>query len=239
LDQQKISITASEMLAMTSPDVKISDEQQKQLELLVENLPWFTCGQLLLLKGMKQRRHPLFGARLPFVSLYATSRGRLYDFLQQVNDDLQEQPVAAPAIAAPVAAATDIAAADSFEVMPADPVCEKVVKVQPEPSEPPLAAPQPPLTVRYEELINNFLVAQPQRIGYPNANETETTTLIFNELAQDLVSETLADIYLAQGLLVKAKQVYTKLSLLYPEKKAYFAARFAAASQPQRATVSS
>lgn len=41
---------------------------------------------------------------------------------------------------------------------------------------------------------------------------------------EDLVSETLAKIYRMQGNLIKARSSYQKLSLLFPEKMAYFAA---------------
>jgi hypothetical protein len=41
---------------------------------------------------------------------------------------------------------------------------------------------------------------------------------------EDLVSETLAGIYRHQGNTMKARSMYEKLSLLFPEKKAYFAA---------------
>ena len=40
----------------------------------------------------------------------------------------------------------------------------------------------------------------------------------------DLCTETLAQIYAEQGYLSEAKQIYSKLSLLYPEKSVYFAA---------------
>jgi uncharacterized protein (DUF2164 family) len=59
------------------------------------------------------------------------------------------------------------------------------------------------------------------------AEEGEVTQEIVVEAAlddeDDMVSEELAEIYLAQGLKDMAKETYRKLSLLNPEKSIYFA----------------
>lgn len=53
---------------------------------------------------------------------------------------------------------------------------------------------------------------QPQETGTPRREES-----------MDIVSETLAQIFIDQGYTEQAKDIYTKLSLQSPEKSAYFA----------------
>ena len=75
-----------------------------------------------------------------------------------------------------------------------------------------------------EDIIDKFLRADSHRIV---AEEGEVTQEIVVEAAfddeDDMVSEELAEIYLAQGLKDMAKETYRKLSLLNPEKSIYFA----------------
>ena len=78
--------------------------------------------------------------------------------------------------------------------------------------------------VTADDIIDRFLRADNLRIV---AEEGEADGDIVTEAAfdadDDLASEELAEIYLAQGLKDMAKETYRKLSLLNPEKSVYFA----------------
>lgn len=218
-------MTASELQKITHPEEEISAEQMAVVEELVDCLPWFSCGQLLLLKAMKQRHHPFFDTRLAFASLYATDRDRLYSYLQHVKSGVAAVEETPPSqhTAVPVAD-------DGFELMDSDEMCEVVVEA-------PTRLPEEKLQRREQhlQLIDKFLSTEIPAKIVPRANvSSEDMARQSVKEPTDLVSETLADVYMSQGLVDKAMQVYGKLSLLYPEKKAYFAARFTAASQAQR-----
>lgn len=78
--------------------------------------------------------------------------------------------------------------------------------------------------VTADDIIDRFLRADNLRIV---AEDGEADGDIVTEAAfdadDDLASEELAEIYLAQGLKDMAKETYRKLSLLNPEKSVYFA----------------
>ena len=75
-----------------------------------------------------------------------------------------------------------------------------------------------------EEIIDRFLREEDLRIvageGGPDGEVTTEAALDDDD---ELVSEELAEIYLAQGLRDRAVAIYRKLSLLNPEKSVYFA----------------
>lgn len=78
------------------------------------------------------------------------------------------------------------------------------------------------------ELIERFIVNNPRLTpGFIDDRPTSTDDLASasSKLNETIVSENLAIIFTKQGKISKAKEIYKKLSLKYPEKAAYFAGK--------------
>src|SRR5690606_21222293 len=74
------------------------------------------------------------------------------------------------------------------------------------------------------ELIERFIREEPQiQPPLPDQLTGENKARKSSEEQFDLVTETLANIYVDQAMYVKAIEVYKKLILKFPEKKSYFA----------------
>ena len=78
--------------------------------------------------------------------------------------------------------------------------------------------------VKENELIDVFIAARPRIApGKSPAGAQEDISETFIRHDDQLMTETLAQIYFKQGYYLKAIHVYEKLSLKFPEKSSYFA----------------
>ncbi len=76
------------------------------------------------------------------------------------------------------------------------------------------------------DLINSFLNERPKIVPKINKdNENVDLSEPSGSSDDDILSETLAEIYIKQGYKMKAISILEKLRLKYPEKNAYFAGR--------------
>lgn len=81
-----------------------------------------------------------------------------------------------------------------------------------------------------DEFINSQAKIVPKRDFYSPVNMADQSV----QEANDLASETLAEIYFSQGKAVKAIKCYETLILKFPEKKTYFASRIESIKQSNK-----
>lgn len=109
----------------------------------------------------------------------------------------------------------------------------KVLKQQPVlQREATAAAPLPEPVQKKRSLIDDFLEGGRKKRRLPSAPSTTTENVDISAASlqerDDLMTETLAGIYIKQGHFSKAMDIFDRLRLKYPEKSVYFARRIKA-----------
>ncbi|MGW8317414.1 MAG: hypothetical protein ACWGNV_17590 [Bacteroidales bacterium] len=83
-----------------------------------------------------------------------------------------------------------------------------------------------PLVSESQRLIEQFIRGEPGPIRADRGSTLKGDVSVSSIREHDgFITDTLAKIYVKQGLYAKAIYAYEKLSLKYPEKSAYFAAQ--------------
>jgi hypothetical protein len=169
-------------------------ETASELKLLTEKYPWFQMGWMLYLKNLKQIESPAYQLILKKVAVHIPDRKMLYNF---INAEIQKK-------GDKTGLENPFGTLEGFE------------------GEMENKAGNP--------LIDNFLSSnqssirrsQKDEVNVENGNRLDIIEKSDTE-NEELITETLAGIYLQQKNYEKALSAYKKLSLKYPEKSIYFA----------------
>ncbi len=166
-----------------------------ELTEIVSRFHYCQSVHILLTLNLFKEENVLYNASLKTTAIYAGDRR----VLKQKIDRLEQN-----AIRKPLPIAIEL-------------------QIQPEPQPQPQPQPQPKKTK--QELLDEFIKNQPSisrgKETFFSAIEASRNSIVDEE---NIVSETLAKIYLDQHYFEKAIKIYEKLSLKYPEKSIYFAA---------------
>jgi len=196
---------------------KITGEDVAKIDSLLQEFPYFQTAQLLLSKGLLNADSIRYNRQLKKAAAYSLDRKQLFKLITQhivdpkpitIESTAKQSTEEALAIGQPLAFEKE--EEHSFSEWLA---LSKVKKIKRE---------EKPNT---RQLIDNFIekeisISKPKKTTFFKPVDVAKESLIENN---DLVTPTLAKIYLEQGHYDKAISAYEKLGVKYPEKNSLFA----------------
>ena len=207
-------MNSEQLISLIENPKDINSQDITALDSLLLEHPYFSGGQLLLAKGLLNTESIRYNRQLKKAAVYSLDRKKLFSLitLNKTEKNQTELPsikeVVDLELGKPLA--FDEKESHSFSEWMA---LSKVKKIDRNPKEKP------------SDLIDSFIdnkasISKPKKEVFFKAGDVAKQSLIENN---DLVTQTLAKVYLEQEHYNKAISAYEKLILKYPEKNSFFA----------------
>ena len=192
-------MTSKELIKYLQNPAAISQADIYDVEQLYEQYPYCSAIAILYLKALADREDLKFNNKLKKIALSVYSRERLHDIITLKPE--QAEPQEAPVF---VKTAEPKFTPYSLEDIP--------------------AATETNL-FKGQSLIDKFIESNPKisPIGNEPESHTNVPTIPETDISENIFTESLAKIYIKQKQYDKAKRIFEKLNLKFPEKNRYFA----------------
>lgn len=219
----------------------INDQASKSLQHIVEQYPYFQTARLLFLKSLYDNQNIAYTQELKITACYAGNRSLLQKLITQKPvesveteyvepislmeetpiGEIQKVPISEPEITKPDETEIDF----SFIMLEDEKPKPKVEPIiEPHKEQQNDAEINTKASNIHSSLINKFLELDP--VFKAKTPEPVTPNLAEGcDTEPELMTETLAEIYIKQKKYDKAIHMFQKLSLKFPQKSIYFATR--------------
>ena len=192
-------MTSKDLIKYLQNPAAISQADIYDVEQLYEQYPYCSAIAILYLKALADREDLKFNNKLKKIALSVYSRERLQDIIYLKPE--KEQPK------------KTVASANTTE-----------------PRFTPYSIEDIPTTgetnlFKGQSLIDKFIESNPKISPIGNEPESHTNVPVIPEtdISESIFTESLAKIYIKQKQYDKAKRIFEKLNLKFPEKNRYFA----------------
>ena len=195
----------------------IQGEAITTIDSLLLEFPYYQTAQLLLAKGLLNTDSIRYNRQLKKAAAYSLDRKQLFTLITQNKAEHKFVPMLEKEKIKSIPEELELGKPLDFNEGEKCSFSEwlslsKTKKIE--------RKPKPQQTNLINKFIDKTTISTPKKEVFFNAGDVAKESLVENN---ELVTPTLAKVYLEQGYYPKAISAYEKLSLKYPEKNSFFA----------------